>query len=140
VSDNVFDLDAHRRKKATRPVTPRTLQAVIVAAERAVAIDHATWLQHVELDGEPSLVVRTTAANVLTEFRVHPKSRIVGQQDVRIELLHGLLAKEEMTPNDFVKRSARLISRLLDRKVDVLRESDAARIWLVYTTTSPRPA
>lgn len=137
MNDNVFNLDAHRRKKVKRPISPSALPEVILGAERAVVIDRETWSKDITLNDEPSLTVRTTAVNVLTSFRVHPVSRIVGRQHVKIELRLDLLADEQLKEDDFIERSAELIGRLLGRQVKVLPKIDSATIWLVYTLIGP---
>lgn len=135
MNDNVFCLDAHRRKNTERSIDPSTLTEATLNAERAAPIDYVTWSKDIRLHSEPSLTVRTTAVNVLTDFRIHPVTRIAGHQQVLIALRLDLLKHEELKQVDFMKQSTRLIGRLLGRKVYVVQQDDT----LIYTTTHPSP-
>ena len=136
MNDNVFQLADYRHKARKRTV-PSALPGIILDARRAGTIDHATWSKDIRLNSEPSLTVRTTAVNVLSDFRVHPVSGSIGQQHVLIELRLDLLKDEELRLNDFTERSAKLVGRLLGREVNVQQQSNSATILLVYSAVHP---
>jgi hypothetical protein len=135
VRNNVFCLDSHRRKKTELPATTNTPPEATPSTNQGISIGYSTWWKDIRLNAEPSLTVRVTAVNVLTDFRIHPVNRKISQPQVRIALRFDLLGSEQLKQVDFTERSTKLISRLLGREVYVLQQGDT----LIYTTTHPSP-